>query len=371
MSNYTGSTIIAGTSSLNSASSVVIANSKELLSFNEILQLFNCAISEQQAWAVLYETILEFRNLFQLIKSNSNGDETLELRRLLVINQDSIDLNSIYFSHDGCVYLQLHKNAIVTKAQRNSRRTNSAKPNENSSQYFFFNYLNYMNMEKNSSSASNVSSENILNFESGKHKLEAKVLKSIAYLIYDALDYGNKFDTEPDLETSLSDLLLFISGHSNEKQMMSEDDEGYENEDDESTSITLEKALQICVNSASEADYHYRAVCRALYAQANELKAFLAKIEDSKNILLNNGKDESLYCFEVLDKTDWAKLWMQVIHELRNGIKLRKVSTNELKRHIEYELTPFEILLDQIRSRRYSLRKVAVGLRPFLSVENN
>ena len=51
---------------------------------------------------------------------------------------------------------------------------------------------------------------------------------------------------------------------------------------------------------------------------------------------------------------------MQVIHELRNGVKLRKVSTNELKRHIEYELTPFEILLDQIRSRRYSLRKVSV-----------
>ncbi len=31
-----------------------------------------------------------------------------------------------------------------------------------------------------------------------------------------------------------------------------------------------------------ESEYHYRAVCRGLYAQAYELKAFLAKIEHSK-----------------------------------------------------------------------------------------
>jgi spire-like protein len=61
-----------------------------------------------------------------------------------------------------------------------------------------------------------------------------------------------------------------------------------------------------------------------------------------------------------LDKTDWAKLWMQVISELRNGVKLRKVcEINE--RNLEYELTPFEILLDQIRAKRYHLRKVSVS----------
>jgi spire-like protein len=50
---------------------------------------------------------------------------------------------------------------------------------------------------------------------------------------------------------------------------------------------------------------------------------------------------------------------MQVIHELRDGVKLRKTSKpNQYIRHIEYELTPFEILLDQIRTRRYRLRKI-------------
>lgn len=71
---------------------------------------------------------------------------------------------------------------------------------------------------------------------------------------------------------------------------------------------------------------------------------------------------------------------MQVIHELRHGVKLRKVSTQSdpsdtvsftrpnsmlpscgVRRNIEYELTPFEILLDQIRARRYQLKKVSRG----------
>lgn len=164
---------------------------------------------------------------------------------------------------------------------------------------------------------------------------------------------------------------------------MSEDDEGYEQEDEDV--ISIEKAIEICNTNVPESEYHYRAVCRGLYAQAYELKAFLAKIEHSKvggkissqnekfisliflsvkKFLEKSGQDTTYYCFEVLDKTDWAKLWMQVIHELRNGVKLRKVCETQellLRRHIEYELTPFEILLDQIRARRYHLKKVSVS----------
>ncbi len=119
---------------------------------------------------------------------------------------------------------------------------------------------------------------------------------------------------------------------------MTEDDEGYEQEDEDS--INLEKALTICMNNVFDADYHYKAVCRALYAQASELKIFLEKIENSKvseknqrilemvnltiqnqdtlylafcfcflkNILLTNGtKDEAHYFFEILNKTDWVR----------------------------------------------------------------
>ena len=35
-------------------------NPNEILNFKEILQLFNCAISQEQAWAVLYQVLNEF-----------------------------------------------------------------------------------------------------------------------------------------------------------------------------------------------------------------------------------------------------------------------------------------------------------------------
>lgn len=60
-----------------------------------------------------------------------------------------------------------------------------------------------------------------------------------------------------------------------------------------------------------------------------------------------------------------ARFWVQVIGELRNGVKLKKVEENLGKRGrsrgrgrgAEFELTPYEILMDDIRERRYRLRK--------------
>lgn len=51
-----------------------------------------------------------------------------------------------------------------------------------------------------------------------------------------------------------------------------------------------------------------------------------------------------------------------MIRELRNGVKLKKVDSSYLRSAppIEYELTPYEILMDDIRSRRYKLNKVMV-----------
>jgi spire-like protein len=59
----------------------------------------------------------------------------------------------------------------------------------------------------------------------------------------------------------------------------------------------------------------------------------------------------------------WARLWIQVIRELRNGVKLKKVQLFEdsIHHHLEFELTPYEMLLDDIRSRRYKLNKVMVN----------
>ena len=46
------------------------------------------------------------------------------------------------------------------------------------------------------------------------------------------------------------------------------------------------------------------------------------------------------------------------MNELRHGVKLKK--TNFTKTPIEYALTPYEMLMDDIRSRRYKLKQVMV-----------
>ena len=44
--------------------------------------------------------------------------------------------------------------------------------------------------------------------------------------------------------------------------------------------------------------------------------------------------------------------------ELRNGVKLKKVDYS--KTPFEYALTPYEMLMDDIRSKRYKLKQVMI-----------
>lgn len=44
-----------------------------------------------------------------------------------------------------------------------------------------------------------------------------------------------------------------------------------------------------------------------------------------------------------------ARFWVQVIDELRRGVRLKK--NNYSRAPIEYELTPYEILMEDIRTK--------------------
>lgn len=49
------------------------------------------------------------------------------------------------------------------------------------------------------------------------------------------------------------------------------------------------------------------------------------------------------------------------MRDLRHGVKLKKVQERQYNPlPIEYQLTPYEMLMDDIRSKRYKLRKVMV-----------
>lgn len=52
------------------------------------------------------------------------------------------------------------------------------------------------------------------------------------------------------------------------------------------------------------------------------------------------------------------------MRELRHGVKLKKVQEKEFNPlPTEFQLTPFEMLMQDIRARNYKLRKVMVSRR--------
>ena len=57
-----------------------------------------------------------------------------------------------------------------------------------------------------------------------------------------------------------------------------------------------------------------------------------------------------------------ARFWVQVMRDLRHGVKLKKVQERQYNPlAIEYQFTPYEMLMDDIRSQRYKLPKVLVS----------
>ncbi|XP_058133262.1 protein spire homolog 1 isoform X6 [Dasypus novemcinctus] len=150
-------------------------------------------------------------------------------------------------------------------------------------------------------------------------------------------------------------------------------DEVMEEEDEEKRKISAIRSykdvMKLCaahLPAESDAPNHYQAVCRALFAETMELHTFLSKIKSAKENLKKiqemEKSDESSTDLEELKNADWARFWVQVMRDLRNGVKLKKVQERQYNPlPIEYQLTPYEMLMDDIRSKRYTLRKVMVN----------
>lgn len=78
-------------------------------------------------------------------------------------------------------------------------------------------------------------------------------------------------------------------------------------------------------------------------------------------IFLMNGKPFEIFVInqDLKSSRFQARLWVQIMKELRRGVRLKAVEHTTVT-PTEYELTPFEIILEDIRSRRYTLNKVMV-----------
>ncbi|XP_042188358.1 protein spire homolog 1-like [Callorhinchus milii] len=209
---------------------------------------------------------------------------------------------------------------------------------------------------------------------------EPEVIESLGILVYKALDWGLKDNEERELSPPLEQLIDRMTNILDEG-LLGEGilDEGYDGQDEEQEPemgeiITLRSfrhVMMLCaahLTTRSEAGHHYQAVCRALFAESMELRTFLDKIKNAKENLkkmqrTSEGEQSPTKMdLNELNTFDWACFWVQVMRDLRNGVKLKKVQERQYNPlPIEYQLTPYEMLMDDIRTRRYTLRKVMVN----------
>uniref|UniRef100_A0A8K9V3C6 Spire-type actin nucleation factor 1a n=1 Tax=Oncorhynchus mykiss TaxID=8022 RepID=A0A8K9V3C6_ONCMY len=278
-----------------------IADGAEELSLEEILSLYSQPINEEQGWAVCYQCCRTLVQKHRRVHSKTSSASVGDLPRRIEGPGD------VRILRDGTV--QLHHQDST-----------------------------------------------------GKHS----VIESLGIMIYKALDYSLKDSEERELSPPLEQLIDMMTNMA-EKERDSDPchDEGYEateEEEDPNTVCNIKRfrdVLTLCTShlpSPSDAPNHYQAVCRALYAETRELSTFLEKIRSAKEVR-GEVPDSA-----AADQFDIMCFWMQVMGDLRNGVKLRKVQERQYSPlPVEFQLTPYEMLMDDIRFKRYKLRNVMVN----------
>ncbi|XP_026156735.1 protein spire homolog 1 isoform X2 [Mastacembelus armatus] len=302
------------------------------VSLEEILSLYSQPINEEQAWAVCYQCCRTLARKHRRKSSKSAGASAADYPRKIEGPGD------VRIGRDGTV--KLHFEHSTDK------------------------------------------------YKSAPTSLE--VIDSLGVMIYKALDYGLKENEERELSPPLERLIDMMT-NTEETESDLCPDEGYEatEEEDEceeeeeeegeepvsatttgtvSSICSYRNIIMLCSShlpSPSDAPNHYQAVCRALYAETRELRTFLEKIKSAKeNLRRMEGetREEPVKDLNELQNADWARFWVQVMRDLRTGVKLKKVQERQYNPlPTEYQLTPYEMLMDDIRSKRYKLRKVMVN----------
>lgn len=126
--------------------------------------------------------------------------------------------------------------------------------------------------------------------------ISPQMVQSLGFAIYRALDWGLDENEERELSPRLEQLIDLMTNSDSEDSGCGTADEGYGGQEEEEegggegpprTVRTFGQAMRCCaarLADPAEAQAHYQAVCRALFAETVELKAFLAKIRDAKEV---------------------------------------------------------------------------------------
>ncbi|NXM90461.1 SPIR1 protein, partial [Oenanthe oenanthe] len=191
---------------------------------------------------------------------------------------------------------------------------------------------------------------------------EDKLLEYLGMVIYEALDWGIDSQVERELSDPLEKLLYL---------MLKLDDEATK------PPVTLQDVIKACeehLSEPSEATSHYEMTCRSLFTEYMELQKLVTIIHTSKEVHLRL----PISCYSLYLHTYQASPWPDVICELRAGVRLRKAAERPRRCASPKERvrSPYELLLDDIQHKRYTLRKVSGWSRqtaletstPFLSI---
>ncbi|GAB1609430.1 protein spire homolog 2-like isoform X2 [Argonauta hians] len=293
------------------------------ISLARILKIFTGSISEEQAWAICH----------QCAKYFLYADSKHEDYRILIKHR----LNGLHIQKDGEV--------IIKNPQIDANKTDGTRAH---------------------------TSENEDLFKEKSIVKDKDVIQVLGLIIFQALDHGLTETEENNINCELESLIEYMT-NSDSTDVESDDshtvddegivkDGGDEGGEEEHSLCNFNTVLQMCKSHLagnSDAMLHYRAVCRALYAETNELVVFLDKVSTGQKILQR--QRENVDELEALERSDWARLWIQIMKQLRHGVKLKKVDHCPQSFEGEYELTPYEILMNDIVLKRYRLNKIMVN----------
>lgn len=304
-----------------------LLDSDGYISLGKILTIYDAPISEDHAWALCYLSgkYLETHSFSSFTNSPSHVNAFL--------CKQTPDTELIKIHHqDGHVVLEID----MTQQEG----------------YF-------SNLQTNSSSNDSVD----------KHSLNiSEIISKIALVIYNGLDFGMKDNEERSLSFEMESIL--------DKMMSAENKKTNEN----SISFSEHDIINACLahfksigfSGDQTADSYYHQTSKNLVLEALEFSNFLNVAERaSKQLHYFRGSscvDLTRYNMPVekpfLKTRDElraiAKLWIQVVHELRSGVTLRRLdesATHKRHRH-EFKKTPYELLMDDIKSQKYKLKKV-------------
>ncbi|XP_059940436.1 protein spire homolog 2 isoform X3 [Mesoplodon densirostris] len=207
---------------------------------------------------------------------------------------------------------------------------------------------------------------------------EAQVVQSLGFAIYRALDWGLAEHVERELSPQLERLIdLMANSDCDDDGGGGAADEGYGAPEEEEEAEggpravrTFTQAMRLCAARLTEprgAQTHYQAVCRALFVETLELRAFLARVREAKEMLQKLREDEPqsekpLMELDSLGRTDWVNgdippRVKKDAHELildfiRSRPPLKQVSERRLRPLPQKQRTLHEKILEEIKQER-------------------